>query len=168
MFLNVCVRIYIRGWQDHSICLNFPTHVICSGQDINLMIWFLCIYLVWKDDEAGCGCHQFNVRGIITISVSSTSGPHPGIITGSLNWLKYFVLLVNNGNVLLKHQVLIAPPRSFVLMNKRQDRKVLKSYIKEEEVFWNLLLKTFDTLHSSVGGLGWGAIYFCLFLWTLS
>ena len=49
--------------------------------------------------------------------------------------LKYFVLLVNNGNVLLKHQVLIAPPRSFVLMNKRQDRKVLKSYIKEEEVF---------------------------------
>ena len=42
-------------------------------------------------------------------------------------------------------------------MNKRQDRKVLKSYIKEEEVFWNLLLKTFDTLHSSVWGPGMGA-----------
>ena len=45
-------------------------------------------------------------------------------------------------------------------MNKRQDRKVSKSYIKEEEVSWNLLLKTFDTLHSSVLDPGCGRILF--------
>lgn len=69
MFLSVCSFTFEADRGFESWC-----DPLRSGYQFYDLV---LIYLVWKSDEAGCGCHQFNVRGIITISVTHTSGPHP-------------------------------------------------------------------------------------------